>query len=299
MDLAYYKVKIGNFGDDLNLWLWEKIFADELKRKDDFVLIGIGTILFDKSQALVGLEDKKKIIFGSGIRFIDNPISIDDKWIVSFLRGPLSSYILRNNLEEYITDSAYCLALTDAYKDFMKEEKKYKISLMPHFRSTKLANWKKICKELGYHYINPHSKKGLIFTISEIAKSEYIISEAMHGAIVADILRIPWRRVKFYSHIHESEKVSEFKWTDWLRSMEITTSHSINIDELLRSPNLYRKVFLFPSVIRNRITTKMIIESLKKGNNDMIYNLSNEKIINQKINKLNDKITQVKNIIKS
>jgi len=72
----------------------------------------------------------------------------------------------------------------------------------------------------SWHYISSASND-IEFTMSEIASCECLITEAMHGAIVADALRVPWKRFRFFAHIHEGEAVSEVKWNDWLASINI------------------------------------------------------------------------------
>ena len=44
------------------------------------------------------------------------------------------------------------------------------------------------------------------------------MTEALHGAIVADALRVPWIAVKLFDHI------IEFKWRDWCRSLGLNYS---------------------------------------------------------------------------
>jgi succinoglycan biosynthesis protein ExoV len=89
-------------------------------------------------------------------------------------------------------------------------------------------NWKKLCDTLGWHLITPETMDVEHF-IREVAASESVISEAMHGAILADVLRVPWKRLRFYSHQFEGEKVSEFKWMDWLFSIEIYTNQYLQV----------------------------------------------------------------------
>jgi len=43
----------------------------------------------------------------------------------------------------------------------------------------------------------------------------------MHGAIVADILRVPWHRFILSTPHTEGERISDFKWNDWMQSLDI------------------------------------------------------------------------------
>jgi hypothetical protein len=53
-------------------------------------------------------------------------------------------------------------------------------------------------------------------TLELIRGSRCVISEAMHAAIVADALRVPWVPVHAYDHINE------FKWKDWSGSLQMS-----------------------------------------------------------------------------
>ena len=45
MELIYHLNKQGNFGDDLNSWIWEKYFPGLFDGDTDVAFIGIGTLL--------------------------------------------------------------------------------------------------------------------------------------------------------------------------------------------------------------------------------------------------------------
>jgi succinoglycan biosynthesis protein ExoV len=232
----YYKDPAGNFGDDLNDWLWPIIFGRGSQHDDNKLFYGIGTIL-SKSTKLVDTNSKiGKIVFGTGVRPSFDPITIDKSWDIKFVRGPLSSMALGGEVE-YISDAAYTIRHLDSFPEFLNSDKKHEISLIPHISSTSKFDWRAICIELGFNYISPHSESGVEYTIREIASSKYILAEAMHGAILADILRIPWKRFVLSTTTGEGTMISEFKWMDWLFSLKIPATKTIHI-------NLYRKTFL-------------------------------------------------------
>jgi succinoglycan biosynthesis protein ExoV len=90
--------------------------------------------------------------------------------------------------------------------------KKYPVSFMPHLRTMNEVS-KDACLELGWGYISP--KRSVEEVIQMIAESEILIAEAMHGAIVADTLRVPWIPVVTHPSIYK------FKWLDWCSSMQL------------------------------------------------------------------------------
>jgi succinoglycan biosynthesis protein ExoV len=51
--------------------------------------------------------------------------------------------------------------------------------------------------------------------LESLRRTGVLLTEAMHGAIVADALRIPWIAVRTRSAI------KTFKWEDWCRSMDL------------------------------------------------------------------------------
>lgn len=206
MKLVHCEIKGGNFGDDINTWIWNHLLGEKYFDNDEAVqFYGIGTILSDK------LPDKpEKIIFGSGVGYPPPPI-IDDTYRIFAVRGPLTAKKLNIDPSHALADSAYLLNLCDLPAEVKNNNKKYKVSIIPHHKSLDMADWDNICKELGFHLINP---KDHYFTVlQQINQSEKVISESLHGAIFADIFRVPWLSMKF------SFRFMQLKWEDWLHSI--------------------------------------------------------------------------------
>lgn len=265
MEYIYFKAKNGNFGDDLNGWLWPKFFGANNSNDDYF--IGIGSILFNNSKLLTALKDKKKIVFGTGIRPADKPFVIDETWDIQFLRGPLSSGVLGKK-HEYISDGAYALRLIKDFDRFKNINKKYKISLIPYFHSVEYFNWEDICLKLGYHYISPLSESGVEHTLEEVASSEFVITEAMHGAIIADALRVPWSKFILSTPYTEGQMISEFKWMDWLYSVQLLIDNPVYMQ-------LYRNSFAnrwIKKLTNKTIDVKFLLRGMVKK--DILNQLS-------------------------
>jgi len=87
MNLIYYKSEKGNFGDDLNVWLWPKVFKQDLFQDNkDVAFFGIGSILIENSDFINKAETyNKKVIFGTGVRSINEAFDFDNSWDVRFV----------------------------------------------------------------------------------------------------------------------------------------------------------------------------------------------------------------------
>lgn len=200
MRLHYYHDSIGNVGDDLNPWLWPRLLPGFFDGRDDVLFFGIGTIF--------GLEvpaAAHKLVFGSGVGYGTVPV-LDDKWDVRFVRGPLTAAALGLPPERAITDAALAIRLVLPAASGGRG-----VAFMPHHLSAEYADWQSICDDAGIRFIDARDRVPKV--LEQIASCSMLIAEAMHGAILADALRVPWRAVRMYEHINQ------FKWNDWCHSL--------------------------------------------------------------------------------
>ncbi len=218
MKLFYYETRspFKNFGDELNPWLWPKLLP-ELDDRPDTLFVGIGTLLNDATPRLVN-QAKRVVFFSTGagygrsLRF--QPPS---NWQIYCVRGPLSAQRLNLPVSVAITDGA--ALLKRHFTPVSESKRRYAVSYMPHFRHGSRHLFEAVCKRSGIHYIDPVGKIETV--ISEISQSKLLISEAMHGAIVADTLRVPWIPVR------TSPKILPFKWRDWCASVQVPYRYHI------------------------------------------------------------------------
>lgn len=203
MKLFYYKHPTGNFGDDLNPWIWN-ILAPELFDEDDSrLLVGIGTLINDKVPAL-----PMKFVFGSGVGYNGSPV-IDERWHFYCVRGPRSAQFLKLAPSLAISDPAVLLTQVAG----PAPEPTGKVMFMPHHASLGNADWRQVCANAGIEYLDPSDDARE--TVRRIRSARLVIAEAMHAAIVADAFRVPWIPVSCYEHI------LDFKWRDWCESLQI------------------------------------------------------------------------------
>jgi len=242
MKLFYYKDEVGNFGDDLNPWLWDQIASDIIDEQEDELFVGIGTLLNHKLPT-----EPIKHIFGSGLGYGRNP-TVDDKWKIHALRGPYTAKELGVSQDLVITDSA--LLIREVEEPVYNENGD--IGFIPHYASCRTADWENIAKEAGLRFISPEWSVDKF--LAELKKCKLVLAEAMHGAIVADALRIPWHPVILGSH------VNQIKWQDWLDTIGLKYSPSQTVEYFKNTQQLS-----LAHSFKNEIKRQVLAVGLGKG----------------------------------
>jgi succinoglycan biosynthesis protein ExoV len=195
----------GNFGDDLNLWLWDYLLPGFRDVHPDVVLVGVGTVL----NPVILPADKKKLVIGSGYGYDDPPdVSNPDEWDVRCVRGPMTAEKLGLPAHMGITDPA---ALIADMPEFQNLPKIYKKTFIPHWESAESGVWAAVCEVAGLTYLDPRGEAKAV--IRHLAQSEMVVAESMHGAILADTFRVPWVTIS------TSRSINSFKWNDWAKSV--------------------------------------------------------------------------------
>lgn len=210
MKLYYHKGK--NFGDQLNILIFDYFMPNAFDENEEKLFVGIGSLI-----GLVSRFPGRKIIFSSGLADGDEstygevPKDLSSYEFLS-VRGPLTANKLGINPELAITDGAILLAAMNLPLKRSHEV----ISFMPHAGSEQFYDHQKMAMELGWQFISPAEEP--MEVLRKMMRSKYIVTEAMHGAIVADTLRIPWIPYVGFS------TVNHFKWKDWCASMNLNYS---------------------------------------------------------------------------
>jgi len=206
MKLTYFQGTPPNFGDELNATMWRHFLPPGMLDDDASTLfIGIGSVLELKYPA-----NARKIIMGSGYGgYAGVPDISDGTWEIHFVRGPQTARVLGLDAKLAVADPAILLRETPLPKAIPG----IGTAFMPHYESVEPGNWQAACRLAGIHFIDPTMATEQI--IAEILGADLLITEAMHGAIVADALRTPWIGART---IH---KVNRFKWQDWAQALNI------------------------------------------------------------------------------
>lgn len=280
MQLYWYKPPNGerNFGDNLNPWLWEKLIPEILDDDNSVAFVGIGSLLND-GLAYRTRHAKKRIIFGTGVGYGKGNLNLDESYNIYCVRGPLSAKSLGLGDEAAVTDGAVLIRRVFS----PASQKKYQFSYMPHYQ---LAGevWACACREIGFGYIDPRWTVEHVLTV--MSQTEVLLTEAMHGAIVADSLRIPWIPVV------TNDTILSFKWQDWCSTIGIEYC-PVYIDRL-HHPN--NKIdFLTPvRLARNKVRQKRASMALKKVAASQHPNLSEDLRIEALTTQLEERLQQFK-----
>jgi succinoglycan biosynthesis protein ExoV len=209
MDIVYYEDPVGNFGDDLNALIWPKILPRDVLDSDDVVLVGIGSLLDEARFRGRDIAGRRVFVLGSGAAYGRLPDGCET-WRYLAVRGPLTAALIGQE-QASITDSAALLAGLPELVPVA--ERRDSILFMPHHRTLVNSRWAEAAVRAGMEFVDPQWPPERI--LAAYGRARLVVTEAMHGAIVADTLRIPWVPALI------SPEVSIFKWRDWLGSLEM------------------------------------------------------------------------------
>ncbi len=172
-----------------------------MSNESETLFVGVGSLLNHHIP-----EQPRKIVLGSGVAYGDVP-KVDEKWSIYAVRGPRSADALGLDRRHAITDSGILVRAAD----IPRKEKNYPVSFFSYHQSAELIDWDRPCESAGIHHIDPSGDVEDI--LDQVMRTEVLITEAMHGAIVADALRVRWIPVKIF------HSLNSFKWMDWCESL--------------------------------------------------------------------------------
>ena len=214
MLLYRWRGEARNFGDELNTLLWPRLLPDLLDEDPATLFLGIGSVLDARHDNAV-----TKVVAGAGYGGYAQPATLDERWVVHWVRGPHTARRLRLSPEYSLGDPAMLLPLAglgspdDRRPTGGRSNGGRSVGFMPHFESLARGAWAEAASLAGVNLIDPRGDP--IAIIAAIANCRVLVSEAMHGVIVADALRVPWVALLPLAPIHRP------KWQDWAEVLEL------------------------------------------------------------------------------
>jgi succinoglycan biosynthesis protein ExoV len=212
MKLFYYQRKDGanNFGDSLNPWLWNQLLPGVLDEDETTAFIGTGTLLNDLLPRRLP-HARRIVVMSAGVGYEKGIPPLDESWHIYCVRGPLSAQKLGIEARLAVTDGA--VLVRRLFKPGGNKSSRF--AFIPHVHHANYGSeaWQGICEEIGFTYIDPRWSVEQV--LQAISQTEILLAEAMHGAIVADALRVPWIPVC------TSARILRFKWLDWCASVGV------------------------------------------------------------------------------
>jgi succinoglycan biosynthesis protein ExoV len=207
MQLYFHKAPAGNFGDDLNPWLWETLIPSwRAARDDDHCLFGVGTILTEKQLSRFA----RPVVIGSGgtYKTVPRPATLA-RCDFLCVRGPRTRELMGLPGDTPLCDPAMILpeimappapGLPDLGTIFV-----------PHHLTFGEAFGQRLLDEmeaeLGVAVVSP--RQDLETVAGAIRRADRVLTESLHGAILAEAFRVPWTPVAL------SPVFNFFKWEDW------------------------------------------------------------------------------------
>jgi succinoglycan biosynthesis protein ExoV len=193
-----------NFGDELNTILWPALLPGFFDQDPTIRFLGIGSVLDQRHPA-----GAIKLVAGSGYGGYEREPKLDPNWIIHWVRGPRSAAVLGVPPKLGLGDPAVLLPATLGLTAAGGQA----IGFMPHFESAARGAWRQAAEQAGMQLIDPRDDPMTI--LQAIGRCKVLLSEALHGVIVADALRVPWIAIRPLARINRA------KWGDWADTMEL------------------------------------------------------------------------------
>lgn len=266
-DLYFYKDK-PNFGDALNPWFWGQYLPIEFQSNAKQLIFGIGTLINNDAP----IYDYERIhILGSGAGYGSGIPKAMSSWNVHCVRGPLTASAIGVDKSLGIADPAILInELVDVGVDRGEV-----VAFMPH-HGVDSPRLRKIITDMGLLYISPEDD--YLDVIETVNKCGRMICSAMHGAILAEALRIPW------CPISTSSEILEFKWNDWFQSMELDLA-------LISTPSIWPTIDDgLVSKVRASAKEMYFKNVIKKLLNSNSFYLAKETVLNDRKMRIKEKI---------
>jgi succinoglycan biosynthesis protein ExoV len=193
-----------NFGDELNTILWPNLMPGFFDGDPAIRFLGIGSVL-DRRHS----SQATKLVAGSGYGGYERKPQLDETWIIHWVRGPRTAAALDLPATLALGDPAVLVPKAIGVPAGDGQD----IGFIPHFESAGWGAWQQAADLAGIRLIDPRDPPMAI--LHAIGRCKLVLSEALHGVIVADALRVPWIAIRPRARIHRP------KWWDWTETMAV------------------------------------------------------------------------------
>lgn len=199
-----------NFGDELNTILWPRLLPGLFDQHPAATFVGIGSVL-DQRHAGPHL----KVVAGAGYGGYEARPRLDASWVIHWVRGPRTAAALGLPASLALGDPAVLVPPTLGVAAVGPAASSgHDIGFMPHFESMANGAWHEVADRAGVTLIDPRGDP--LDIVRRLAACRVVLSEALHGIIVADALRVPWVAIRPRATVHRA------KWSDWSDTMALT-----------------------------------------------------------------------------
>lgn len=203
MELIYCRGAQPNFGDDLNAILWPRLLPGLFDTAGADGFLGIGTLV---GMAVPACSMLHVFSSGAGYDALDNWRIPRRVWCV---RGPLTAHLLGLGPDSALTDGA--ILAPDLLGHAAGDPTGRAVAVVPHWQSLAFPGWQAACDQAGFRLVTPVDTPERVH--SAIGTASLVLTESLHGAILADAMDIPW--IAFVT----TRNVSALKWVDWSLSV--------------------------------------------------------------------------------
>jgi succinoglycan biosynthesis protein ExoV len=201
MQLYHWRGVARNFGDELDTVLWPQLLPNFFDDNPAELFLGIGSVLEVRHHATA-----MKLVAGAGYGGYRALPVLDANWVVHWVRGPRTARLLGLPEAVGLGDPAMLL-------DAPRNSSARSVGFMPHFESLARGAWVEAASAAGVTLIDPRGDPVAI--LAAIGNCRVLLSEAMHGVIVADALRVPWVALWPLAPVHRQ------KWYDWADALAL------------------------------------------------------------------------------
>lgn len=221
MKLIIYE-GVENFGDVIGLRLADVFFPRVLDDDAREQLLMVGTMI--DRHAPAGTE---QIVIGAGTGYRTGRPSLLRRTVYA-VRGPLTARAMGLEPRLGCIDPGFLFASTHGVGG--DEKVPSEPLFMPHWRTDLSSGegWRRACAMARVGYCSPLDDPERI--LRRIRRAPVVITEALHGAIVAESCGVAWIPLVVGPH------VLGFKWRDWCASIGIEWAPRLDLPTLRRGP---------------------------------------------------------------